>query len=97
MLEDKQRVLLIGNGLIGCEFANDLAAVGKQVNVVGLTSWPMDRLLPEAVGRNLQDSLSAIGVSWWLDNTVKAINYIDPTHPRAGYSVTLEKRRCFRE
>ena len=90
LLKNKQRVLLIGNGLIGCEFANDLAAVGKKVNLVGLTSWPMDRLLPEAVGKKLQDSLSEIGVSWWLDNEVKAINYIDPTHPRAGYLVTLK-------
>ena len=90
LLEGKERVLLIGNGLIGCEFANDLATVGKQVNVVGLTAWPMDRLLPEAVGRKLQASLSAIGVNWWLDNTVKSINYIDPTNPRAGYTVTLK-------
>ena len=37
-LEGKERVLLIGNGLIGCEFANDLASVGNQVHVVGLTS-----------------------------------------------------------
>ena len=90
LLEGKERVLLIGNGLIGCEFANDLAAVNKKVNVVGLTTWPMDRLLPEAVGRKLQASLSDIGVSWWLDNTVKAINYIDPINPQAGYSVTLK-------
>ena len=90
LLEGKERVLLIGNGLIGCEFANDLAATGKQVNVVGLTSWPMDRLLPEAVGRKLQDSLSSIGVSWWLENTVASVNYLDPASPQAGYSVTLK-------
>jgi len=42
------------------------------------------------VGKKLQDSLSEIGVSWWLDNEVKAVNYIDPIHPRAGYLVTLK-------
>ncbi|MDC9719166.1 MAG: FAD-dependent oxidoreductase [Gammaproteobacteria bacterium] len=89
LLQNKDRVLLIGNGLIGCEFANDLASVGKQVNVVGLTAWPMDRLLPEIVGRRLQDSLSAIGVNWWLDNTVACINYVNPANPNAGYSVLL--------
>jgi rubredoxin-NAD+ reductase len=90
LLEGKKRVLLIGNGLIGCEFANDLSSVGKQVNVVGLTSWPMDRLVPESVGRKLQESLSAIGVNWWLENTVASINYIQPNSPDAGYSVTLK-------
>ncbi len=90
LLEGKERVLLIGNGLIGCEFANDLAAAGKQVNVVGLTSWPMDRLVPELVGRELEHALSAIGVNWWLDNTVASINYMQPNNRDAGYTVTLK-------
>lgn len=90
LLEGKERVLLIGNGLIGCEFANDLAAVGKHVDVVGLTSWPMDRLLPQAVGVKLQQSLADIGVKWWLDNTVASINYTHPQSPSMGYTVTLK-------
>jgi len=90
LLAEKDRVLLIGNGLIGCEFANDLASVGKQVNLVGLTAWPMDRLLPQALGQRLQDSLSAIGVNWWLDNSVASINFIDSNNTDAGYAVTLK-------
>ena len=89
-LEGKKRVLLIGNGLIGCEFANDLAAAGKQVDVVGLTSWPMDRLLPQAVGHKLQASLADIGVTWWLDNTVASIDYSQSANPSMGYTVTLK-------
>ncbi len=39
MLEGKQHVTLLGDGLIGCEFANDLAAHGIKVTVVGLGQW----------------------------------------------------------
>jgi rubredoxin-NAD+ reductase len=88
-LEGKERVLLIGNGLIGCEFANDLASVGKQVHVVGLTSLPMDRLIPQPVGLRLQKALSSMGVNWYLNNTIKTINYMDPNQPQKGYLVTL--------
>ena len=88
-LEGKERVLLIGNGLIGCEFANDLAAAGKKVDLVGLTSWPMDRLLPEEIGIELKKSLESIGVSFWLKNTVATINYTNKVNCEGGFDVTL--------
>lgn len=81
-----KRVSIIGNGLVGCEFANELAAQGYEVTVVGLTHWPLDPLLPEAIGRNLQDKLSALGVNWYLGNTVQSVD-------KAGgsYQLTLEE------
>ncbi|HCH25377.1 MAG TPA: rubredoxin-NAD(+) reductase [Oceanospirillaceae bacterium] len=88
-LDGKQKVLLIGNGLIGCEFANDLAATGHQVDLVGLTGWPMDRLLPESIGRQLQSSLQELGVNWYLEKTVVRIEYANPDDTRSGYQVTL--------
>jgi len=39
-------VLLIGGGLIGCEFANDLAVSGHPVHVVDIADAPLGRLLP---------------------------------------------------
>ncbi|MCP4789852.1 MAG: FAD-dependent oxidoreductase [Gammaproteobacteria bacterium] len=88
-LAGKRKVLVIGNGLIGCEFANDLAATGYQVDLVGLTSWPMDRLLPERIGRKLQSSLQSLGVTWYLENTVTNIDYFEPDETASGYRVTL--------
>lgn len=89
LLQGQKKVLLIGNGLLGCEFANDLALVGKQVSLVGLTAWPMDRLLPQEIGRRLQSKLADIGVDWWLENTVASIDYTDAANADAGYQVTL--------
>ncbi|WP_163342585.1 NAD-binding protein, partial [Enterobacter roggenkampii] len=54
-LADKKHVTILGDGLIGCEFANDLAAHGIKVTVVGLGKWAMERLIPEPLGHALQN------------------------------------------
>ncbi|WP_226662811.1 FAD-dependent oxidoreductase [Microbulbifer aggregans] len=61
-LANKKRVLLIGAGLIGCEFANDLTQAGFEVDVVDLQPWPLASLLPEAAGRDIQQALEQSGV-----------------------------------
>lgn len=67
------RVLIIGAGLIGCEFANDLAAHGHGVHVADIAGWPLPRLLPEAQGRAIQAGLSGIGVQWHLGVAVASL------------------------
>lgn len=84
-LENVRRIALIGNGLIGCEFANDLAASGYEVSVIGLTSWPMDSLIPQIIGQRLQEKLSEYGVQWYLNNTVKKI-----LHAGGSYQLALK-------
>ncbi|ELS25864.1 Rubredoxin [Metapseudomonas furukawaii] len=76
-LDGVRRVAILGDGLIGCEFANDLADSGYQVRVIGLGAWPMERLLPEPAGRQLQDALSALGVDWNLRTTLQRIERQD--------------------
>ncbi|WP_341963825.1 FAD-dependent oxidoreductase [Pseudomonas sp. RC10] len=79
-----KRVAILGDGLIGCEFANDLAASGYEVQVIGLGAWPMERLLPRPVGIQLQDVLSNLGVRWHLGTTLQRVE------PRAsGFELTL--------
>jgi rubredoxin-NAD+ reductase len=56
-----RRVLLIGAGLIGCEFADDLITHGLQVELVDPASWPLARLLPQPLGEALRDALSERG------------------------------------
>lgn len=52
-LLEQLEVVVIGAGLIGCEFANDLAAAGYSVTVVDVEAWPLARLAPRAVGKAL--------------------------------------------
>ena len=61
-LANRKRVLLVGAGLIGCEFANDLVQAGFDVDVVDLQPWPLASLLPEPAGRDIQKTLEQAGV-----------------------------------
>ncbi|MBI5461498.1 MAG: FAD-dependent oxidoreductase [Gammaproteobacteria bacterium] len=63
-IEDKRRIAILGGGLIGCEFANDLVTAGYQVSVIDIATHPLGRLVPEAVGTCVRDALSALGVDW---------------------------------
>lgn len=83
-LGENKRVAIIGNGLIGCEFANDLSATGHKVSVIGLTRWAMDPLLPQEIGEGLQKNLSAQDVDWYLERTVTSVE-----KSANGYSLTL--------
>ncbi|MNJ42560.1 Rubredoxin-NAD(+) reductase [compost metagenome] len=83
-LEGVRSVAILGDGLIGCEFANDLASNGYQVRVIGLGAWPMERLLPEAAGQHLQQALSGVGVQWNLSTTLQRIERTSD-----GYQLTL--------
>jgi rubredoxin-NAD+ reductase len=84
-LQGKQHVSIIGNGLIGCEFANDLANTNIKVDIVGLSAWPIDRLLPQEVGKELQNRLENKGVCWHLNTTVTSVD-----HKEERYLLTLQ-------
>ncbi len=65
-LEGAENIAIIGPGLIGCEFANDMISVGKQVRVIGPDPYPISTLLPEAAGRALEAALASQGIGWHL-------------------------------
>ncbi|ENW30511.1 rubredoxin-NAD(+) reductase [Acinetobacter lwoffii NIPH 478] len=82
--EDK-RVVILGAGLIGCEFANDLQNTDHQVTVIDLAPQPLGRLLPEHVATAFQKNLEETGIHFVLGTTVEKVS-------RAGngdYLVTL--------
>jgi rubredoxin-NAD+ reductase len=84
-IDGKRRITVLGGGLIGCEFANDLVHAGFAVDVVHLGGWPLERLLPVEAGQRLADSLAAIGVTWHLGRTGKSVD-----KAADGYVVTLD-------
>ncbi|MEB2330654.1 MAG: FAD-dependent oxidoreductase [Nitrosomonas sp.] len=73
-LESKRYIAILGAGLIGCEFANDLAAKGYQVSVFDLSPQPLGRLLPPEAGRFFRDKLTAAGVNFLLGTTVERVS-----------------------
>jgi len=69
-LQPGARILLIGAGLIGSEFANDLAGAGYAVSVVDPAGWPLGRLLPEAMGQEMATALAAAGIGLHMGHSV---------------------------
>ena len=57
----KRRVLLLGAGLIGCEFANDLILGGYSVDLVAPCEQVMPTLLHPAAAAAVQAGLEALG------------------------------------
>lgn len=76
-LETAKSVAIIGAGLIGCEFANDLASVGIKVDVIDIADQPLPRLLPPAGGEMLRDRLAGIGITWHFGTSAKAVDRRD--------------------
>jgi len=72
----KKRISIIGAGLIGCEFANDLAATGYQVDVIDINAQPLGRLLPPAGGIFIQQKLEAAGVVFHLNATTQSVDQV---------------------
>lgn len=79
-----KQVAIIGGGLIGCEFANDLAGAGYAVTVIDPTAYPLSGLMPEPAGKQLLAPLAKLGVTWRFGAAVKAVD-----SAAAGYPLTL--------
>ncbi len=84
-LDGKQRIAILGGGLIGCEFANDLAHVGIHVHLIDRNPFPLGKLLPEVMGKKLLMALEELGVTWQGEDTVKRVD-----KERARYGLVLE-------
>lgn len=81
-LEGAKRVALLGAGLIGCEFANDLRISGREVDVFDIAPQPLGRLLPPGAGAAYRKGLEEAGVRFHFGASVQRIE-------RAGQAYLL--------
>ncbi|MDT0576348.1 FAD-dependent oxidoreductase [Croceicoccus sp. F390] len=86
-LPEGARVLIMGAGLVGTEFANDLVTNGYNPVVVDMLDEPLAQLVPPAVGRKVRQTLQDKGVEWHFGRKVEAIDY---RHTERGYVATLD-------
>ena len=77
VLEAKRDVTILGAGLIGCEFANDLAVAGYRVRVIDISTQPLGRFLPPVGGAFMQRKLEAAGVVFHMG---VAAQYVERVH-----------------
>ena len=73
-LKDNQRVLIMGAGLIGCEYANDLILGGHQVTIVDPAANALTGLVPEIAGKALEQGLREAGANIHLRRFVSRID-----------------------
>lgn len=87
-IHNKKHLAILGAGLVGCEFANDLINSGHKVEIIAPANYPLDSLLPEKIGLLLQAALEEMGVIWHLSQTANEVNHVEK-----GYGITLSSRR----
>ena len=73
-LEGASNVAILGAGLIGCEFANDLLARGIRPTVIDIAERPLARLLPQEAGERLQWRLQDAGVLFCFGTGVARVD-----------------------
>lgn len=73
ILDTAKSIVIMGGGLIGCEFANDFAASGYVVTVIDPTAYPLSGLMPEQAGRQMIEPLAKLGVTWRFGAAVKTV------------------------
>jgi rubredoxin-NAD+ reductase len=73
-LEGVRSVALLGAGLIGCEFANDLLARGIRPVVLDLADRPLARLLPPEASAWMRARLEAAGVAFMLGASAQRVD-----------------------
>lgn len=77
IITGKKKIAILGAGLVGCEFANDLINTGHEVHVIDPAYYPLQRLLPERLGRILEHALSQSGAQWHFGKLVSEINRVE--------------------
>jgi rubredoxin-NAD+ reductase len=82
------QVLILGAGLVGCEFANDLAASGHAVTLVEAGARALQRMAPAGLSKRLQDSLQKLGVECLFGSGASEIKQLEH-----GYAVSLGNGR----
>lgn len=72
-LDEKKHVALLGAGLIGCEFANDLRLGGFEVDVFDLAPQALGRLLPLQAATFFQQRLESAGVKFHFSTSIVSV------------------------
>jgi rubredoxin-NAD+ reductase len=83
----KPRLLIVGAGLVGCEFANDFACAGAQVTLLEALDLPLRARLDIPTATRLRDALTARGVSFEGGVALGAFTLPDSAASSASSSV----------
>lgn len=87
-LAHKKRVAILGVGLVGCEFANDLINTNHSVSMIAPDHYLLNSLVPEAVSLALQQAFLKAGIVFYQDVFPKEIN-----RKNSNYEIMLSNQQ----
>lgn len=84
-LTPQDRILILGVGIIGCEYASDLNLANHHVSMVAPATRLMDTVLPEGSSATIHQTLQSVGIDIHLQATVLSATPAD----EGGYTFQL--------
>ncbi|MBL4703581.1 MAG: FAD-dependent oxidoreductase, partial [Flavobacteriales bacterium] len=76
-IKNNTRVLIIGAGFVGCELASDLVSSQYHVDIVDLSQWPMQRMVPKEIGDAIPSSFPNGSSKWHMNTSVVKVSKSD--------------------
>lgn len=70
----QKNILIIGAGLVGCEFANDLVNANYAVSMVSLDQYLLSAFVPKEIGMAVERAFLNAGIVFHRGKTVQSIN-----------------------
>jgi len=72
-----KNIVILGAGLVGCEYAHDLSLAGFNVALVAPEEQPLSRLVPKECGETLIPALKELGVRMYMGRSAMKIAKVD--------------------
>lgn len=73
--DNVKHITILGAGLIGCEFAEDLTTAGYQINIIDPAKYPLSSLLTADTANQLAAHLQDKGVKWHFGVKLDSVEY----------------------
>lgn len=86
-LASPKQLAIIGAGMVGTEFAEDLSKAGHKVTLIDMHPYPLSGLLPKIASERILTAIQSLGIEF-LGNTVVQ----NVTKSATGYTVALLDR-----
>jgi len=76
-VQGTKNIVILGAGLVGCEYAHDLSLAGFNIALVAPEEQPLSRLVPKECGETLIPALKDLGVRMYMGRSAMKIAKVD--------------------
>ncbi len=76
-LRHKKRIAILGAGLVGCEFMNDLLNTEVSLAIIAPDDYPLKRFLVQPIAQVFQQYYADLGVSWHLGQSAVSVDVVN--------------------